>query len=868
MKYSRFLISAVLLFGAAALLLSCLDPLNFDPNNISVEVDLHGSINITDVTSAVLLFSNQSKTVDITKVEISQDEETVVIFENEPKHLTKKAKYLTPSETSYVADIEYEYYKRGGDPEKLEYEGRGTKTITVPLPVPQRIVEVFIYRDVSGEVKIGTERDLTFDTNDTGNPLDDTMVGQGSSPAVIPPENRSRMATFVVVNRTKSQTVDSVRFEMGQSAYTMGAVRVRDKQSIALGQGTWETALRYKRNGETVTLPPVNSIIVPSNDPQSSIEHYLYFYLNRMGQYRVTEAWPPGDEGDEDIMPPDRGYGRGVIKIVNYSDSQAGKVTITNLNDETKEPLEIDSTAFEPPVPVMRNRIGYIDLVGTEDFPIEGHNRYRIDVTVTAEAGESAVTVTRQTVVRDVIVEITIEPDDLAPGGDPPDVDNPPPDYGRGTVRIINQTNSSATIIRIGEAWNFPLANPVAYYQTAGVNVIGTEDFPLEDGKIYAIKITMEKGGYQFTVTREAVIKGANVTILIAPQDVPPQVYVAGWYNGSGVHKACYWVDGQRFDLHQAVTAAVPAAIMSEASGIAVTKDGVYVSGFYVGGDGKDKACYWKNGNFFELEYPGYVVSRAVDVAVTEDGKAYVLGWGQYDVLDQPNDRMGLIWVDGEERGDITDGPGEGSGIVTADGTVYFAGQEWVDGDENLSRAIYGEIYGDYQHEIKYLPDFEKHMNYYYYDNYSAQAIGIAVAGNGAIYTAGRYWYINTPNVPAKPCYWLDGGPPVDLMSFNPPDINVQAGAVAISGTTVYIVSVNSGAAGGVPGYWENGTPRILTVPGGAPSDSLSIAVSKYGNVYTAGYYGARACYWMNMDDPVFLEEGESTAAAVTVTVR
>jgi len=476
-KPAKFLTQAVLIIGVLAMFVSCLDPLNFDPENIQVEVDITGNINTTDVTAAVLLLSNQSKTVDVTKVVITrytgedalspeellsggmppEDIKTVIMFENEPQRLSKKAKYLTPSETSYIIDIAYKFYRRDNP---AELEGNGSDRLIVPLPLPREIVEVFIYRSTEGVVFVATDRGIDFDVNDTGNPIDDTLVGQGSVPAVIPPENRNRMATFIVVNRTRSQIIDSVRFHAGQSAYTMGAVNVRDKQSIALGQGSWETTLSYRRggsSGELTVLPSVNSIIVPSNDPQTVKEHYLYFYLDNRGRYQITEIWPPGDESADDILPPDNGNGRGVIKIDNRTNIPINKVTITNLQDARE--LVINYEQFDPPV-LIQNRATYIDIVGTAAFPIDPHNQYQVKV----QTNNGAFTLKNDAFIKDSVVEIVI--DDF---GTPPPPPPPPATPLDITVVSVNYT--------VGSALTPIVSTSPAYTERTGTIIVEVSGF-------------------------------------------------------------------------------------------------------------------------------------------------------------------------------------------------------------------------------------------------------------------------------------------------------------------------------------------------------------------------------------------------------
>jgi len=397
--------------------MACLNPVGFDPDSVT---NITGDINTTDVTSAVLMLINRSKTVDVTSVTITQPEwepseknpwaqAPSISFTNRPKRLERKAQYLPPSDKNYQIVINYAY-----DAYKEIPAGTGTKTLTIPLPLPRQVVELYIFRDKDGVTIIDKEvKDP--DLADTGNPpATDPSQGEGSSPAVIPPENRNRMATFVVINRTNSQVINSVDFKMDGAGYAIGKIGITDKQSIALGQGTWETTLEYKLDNSSVTLGPKSSVIVPSNDPQASKEHYLFFYKTKRGDYNISQEWPPypNDADEEDLLPPDlNGLGRGLIKIINNSYSMARLVNIVNLRRPNTSSMNISYQYFNPPVPVQYDKTGYVNVVGTEEFPIDAHEDYLIQVSL--QANDNLFTVERKAYIKDQVVTIVIDGEDL-----------------------------------------------------------------------------------------------------------------------------------------------------------------------------------------------------------------------------------------------------------------------------------------------------------------------------------------------------------------------------------------------------------------------------------------------------------------------
>jgi uncharacterized membrane protein len=79
-----------------------------------------------------------------------------------------------------------------------------------------------------------------------------------------------------------------------------------------------------------------------------------------------------------------------------------------------------------------------------------------------------------------------------------------------------------------------------------------------------------------------------------AQPEITCDIYCSG-NNGPGEFKddnACYWKNGQTFQL---------SPLGSRASGLFVLKQDIIVSGEYLDEDGHTKACYWKNGELTKL---------------------------------------------------------------------------------------------------------------------------------------------------------------------------------------------------------------------------------------------------------------------------
>jgi hypothetical protein len=286
------------------------------------------------------------------------------------------------------------------------------------MSIPRQIYEFFLYKDLNGTVTVErageSDRDLpTSDPGDTikdGDENPDLSVGEGSSPAVIPPEYRNRMGTVISVNMTNSQNVSRIEFTQAKRTYALDTINTLDKRSIALGQGDWQVLVSYCNNGEETVLGPKNIIIVPSNDPQSIKEHYLYFYLNQKNEYSFVTGGPPTDNNETDIIPPDDGYGSGVIMITNNTNAMAISATVRNLDNDSVQNYYYD-TGFIPKAPIQYKQTSYVNVVGTPDFVIEDHNRYLVSIDM--EAINGIATIQRLVYLLNSVVHIEINDRDL-----------------------------------------------------------------------------------------------------------------------------------------------------------------------------------------------------------------------------------------------------------------------------------------------------------------------------------------------------------------------------------------------------------------------------------------------------------------------
>jgi hypothetical protein len=103
------------------------------------------------------------------------------------------------------------------------------------------------------------------------------------------------------------------------------------------------------------------------------------------------------------------------------------------------------------------------------------------------------------------------------------------------------------------------------------------------------------------------------------------------------------------------------------------------------------------------------------------------------------------------------------------------------------------------------------------------------------------------------------------------------ANGITVSGSDVYVAGGGVNNVGSeTAAYWMNGTPTTLPMPGNMPNSSATsyadgIAISG-SNVYTVGYAGQTAAYWVNDGAATLLPMPsgmyESWAHAIAVATR
>ncbi|MCL1993658.1 MAG: hypothetical protein FWG66_12005 [Spirochaetes bacterium] len=436
-------------------LAGCLDPMNFDPSSIAINVT--GRIDFTDVTDGALVIANRSRSVDVESVHIRFDpadwaqflpnanlsEHQLELLNRErgftgmPRALQTRAIFLPPTQVTYVATMQWRL-REGAEP-LPDGSTYGTIVQEFHILSSQQVYQVVLYRNRVGDVVVTPPHTVNPEDSlpgDLGEAAPDANPGEGSSPGVIAPSNRNRMGTFVVQNMTRSQSIDRVVFtNEGNRAisFTMGAVRTRDMQSIALGQGTWEAQVFYTYNGQERASRPRNVVIVPSNDPQALQLHNLFFYRTNMGVYDIDTRWPAVDAAEDQFLPEDQGFGRGTLQIRNNTPRPVESVTIRSRDDRSNS-LIVFSSDFRPSGVIALNETGFVEIVGDRDFSIGQGQQFIVQMDLLW--GDDVITVERDNVhLHNRVVQIVIDPSEL-----PPDPSLPSPERVGVTVAVNNQT--------------------------------------------------------------------------------------------------------------------------------------------------------------------------------------------------------------------------------------------------------------------------------------------------------------------------------------------------------------------------------------------------------------------------------------------
>ena len=336
---------------------------------------------------------------------------------------------------------------------------------------------------------------------------------------------------------------------------------------------------------------------------------------------------------------------------------------------------------------------------------------------------------------------------------------------------------------------------------------------------------------------------------LATSADTSVDVYVAGYImTGSGT-TAAYWKNGVLTTLGDSLS-------FSQASGIAVQGNNVYVAGTY--GLANEYAVYWKNGVATTLS-PGSYSAEASCIAL--QGSDVYIGGAIYSITSQTSNLIStsnqpVYW----KNGVATTLPAAALiNAITVNGNdVYIAGVANVTSSNSSTNSGSMAAYWKNGGSPVTLNNPQSYEAYY-----ASQINAIAVNGTN-VYAAGI-----TGEYP--PEYWKNGA----ATPLTNGTVTNNANGIAVNGTDIFVVgsTPNNGSVSAAT-YWKNNVPAILSTGSVlAPNSSLFSAAYAIGmngsDVYIAGEvwdnftnYDA-AYYWKN-GVPVQLSNGGGKGAFAT----
>jgi hypothetical protein len=291
-------------------------------------------------------------------------------------------------------------------------------------------------------------------------------------------------------------------------------------------------------------------------------------------------------------------------------------------------------------------------------------------------------------------------------------------------------------------------------------------------------------------------------------------VYVTGNYQLAlpAPQSAAYWKNGTLVNL-------APAGTASDAAGIAVKGNDVYVVGDLIENGGSTRAVYWKNGVMHPLNYGCAAAfgSYAVDIAL-DGNDVYIVG--DYTVAGQKS--QAILWKNGVPQNLSYNQFGSGAHFVKViDHDVYVAGYSALD---NTVTDIATYWKNGFNHRLENNTGF-------------SFTSGMAVNGND-VYIAGMTF--PTANGINTVVYWKNG------IRTNV-KANASAGGIAIGSNNVYIAGTTVIDATNFlfqATYWKNGTPTLL---GGIGGTAFGRDIQVAGNdVYLLAIEGNSTVYYKN----------------------
>jgi hypothetical protein len=218
---------------------------------------------------------------------------------------------------------------------------------------------------------------------------------------------------------------------------------------------------------------------------------------------QVTTLEYTGDLANPDVIPPDEGYGAGLIRITNNSQGLVYGAGIFARLDTSKF-VSYGYEDFTPAQIISYNQVGRISVIGTPEFPLLAGGLQVIQVYLETLQGD-VVTVERLASIHGTITNIVISEEDLVQT------------KRVGSLVTVANSTTTPTVITAIEVYNkdntevrmvYPLHN-ITPSGSEQVYVLSGTGFPITPEGLYRAKLTVLVDGAFASITKDFSPDGA-----------------------------------------------------------------------------------------------------------------------------------------------------------------------------------------------------------------------------------------------------------------------------------------------------------------------------------------------------------------------
>jgi hypothetical protein len=283
--------------GLVALLglTACFGPDGYFPEiKLEIDANVSGNLETLDASQAVLWVLNATKTVSVDKLEIDRlDHPDPSVGYPMPPFVGNFANgYPTHGQSFATLHDRLDIIRDKKQPPyyeiKIHYinsDGteQGDKEIRIQMPRSESY-RVWLYRDANGDIQLDEEKPQK--------PMHPEDVETPPMPIV-------ERYPLIFKNMTKSADVTELRFinTPVSFAVTGQGPMARNLRSFYLPKGEWQYQAVWQHTADAAlngTTPSRYFLIDPQTFQSGEMGTlYAYFYKTRLGDYAITDKWPP-----------------------------------------------------------------------------------------------------------------------------------------------------------------------------------------------------------------------------------------------------------------------------------------------------------------------------------------------------------------------------------------------------------------------------------------------------------------------------------------------------------------------------------------------------------------------------------------------